>query len=165
MAKVGQQMTWLHKWCSFSGQILYLQAKNQAITLKTTGNIHTNDNADVVLSAFNSGAGTGGEVATLIYDDKVTGGNWVVVNVGSGGGSSSLLTSNNTWTGTNTFTGTTFASAASTSTSITSPVIYIGDQASDVVNITGAISSTATNVWSGINNFLPMFHLQEQQLL
>ena len=69
----------------FSGQILYLQAKNQAITLKTTGNIHTNDNADVVLSAFNSGAGTGGEVATLIYDDKVTGGNWVVVNVGSGG--------------------------------------------------------------------------------
>lgn len=69
----------------FSGQILYLQAKNQAITLKTTGNIHTNDNADVVLSAFNSGAGTGGEVATLIYDDKVTGGNWVVVNVGAGG--------------------------------------------------------------------------------
>jgi hypothetical protein len=72
----------------FSGQILYLQAKNQAITLKTTGNIHTNDNADVVLSAFNSGAGTGGEVATLIYDDKVTGGNWVVVNVGSGGAGS-----------------------------------------------------------------------------
>lgn len=69
----------------FSGQILYLQAKNQAITLKTTGNIHTNDNADVVLSAFNSGAGTGGEVATLIYDNKVTGGNWVVVNVGSAG--------------------------------------------------------------------------------
>ena len=77
---------------AFSGQILYLQAKNQEITLKTTGNIHTNDNADVVLSAFNSGAGTGGEVATLIYDDRVTGGNWVVVNVGSGGGSS-------TWNG------------------------------------------------------------------
>jgi hypothetical protein len=73
---------------AFSGQILYLQAKNQEITLKTTGNIHTNDNADVVLSAFNSGAGTGGEVATLIYDDRVTGGNWVVVNVGSGGGGS-----------------------------------------------------------------------------
>lgn len=76
----------------FSGQILYLQAKNQAITLKTTGNIHTNDNADVVLSAFNSGAGTGGEVATLIYDDKVTGGNWVVVNVGSGGAGSGANT-------------------------------------------------------------------------
>ena len=73
---------------AFSGQILYLQAKNQEITLKTTGNIHTNDNADVVLSEFNSGAGTGGEVATLIYDDRVTGGNWVVVNVGSGGGGS-----------------------------------------------------------------------------
>lgn len=76
----------------FSGQILYLQAKNQAITLKTTGNIHTNDNADVVLSAFNSGAGTGGEVATLIYDDKVTGGNWVVVNVGAGGSGSGANT-------------------------------------------------------------------------
>jgi len=89
---------------AFSGQILYLQAKNQAITLKTTGNIHTNDNADVVLSAFNSGAGTGGEVATLIYDDKVTGGNWVVVNVGAGGGSSGAgLGDNNVWTGTNEF--------------------------------------------------------------
>ena len=79
----------------FSGQILYLQAKNQAITLKTTGNIHTNDNADVVLSAFNSGAGTGGEVATLIYDDKVTGGNWVVVNVGAGGSGGANTTLSN----------------------------------------------------------------------
>ena len=70
---------------SYNGQILLLQANLQEITLKTTGNIHTNDNADVVLSAYNSGASTGGEVATLIYDDTVTGGNWVVFNVGGGG--------------------------------------------------------------------------------
>ena len=124
----------------FSGQILYLQAKNQAITLKTTGNIHTNDNADVVLSAFNSGAGTGGEVATLIYDDKVTGGNWVVVNVGAGGGSSGAgLADNNVWTGTNQFTGsyvTVTGSFSATGASIT-----LGDASTDIINFGGKAGS------------------------
>ena len=125
---------------AFSGQILYLQAKNQEITLKTTGNIHTNDNADVVLSAFNSGAGTGGEVATLIYDDRVTGGNWVVVNVGAGGGSSGAgLADNNVWTGTNQFTGsyvTVTGSFSATGASIT-----LGDASTDIINFGGKAGS------------------------
>ena len=144
-----------------AGQILFLQAVNTTpITLKhytdegsTKGNIFIPGNADHVIGSK--------EIVLLQWDTinvnpahAASGteyGQWTLV---SGGGSvTDLIPSNNTWTGTNTFTGGTFTSAASISTSITSPVIYIGDQASDVVNITGAISSTATNVWSGINTF------------
>ena len=129
----------------YAGQILFLQAASaQTITINETGNIS-------IPGSTSSYVMTANEIILLQYDTTTT--KWITVNLGSGGGSSSLLTSNNTWTGTNTFTGGTFTSAASISTSITSPVIYIGDQASDVVNITGAISSTATNVWSGINTF------------
>ena len=128
-----------------AGQIIFLQAASaQTITINETGNIS-------IPGSTSSYVMTANEIILLQYDTTTT--KWITVNLGSGGGSSSLLTSNNTWTGTNTFTGGTFTSAASISTSITSPVIYIGDQASDVVNITGAISSTATNVWSGINTF------------
>jgi hypothetical protein len=52
---------------------------------------------------------------------------------GSGGGSGPTLTSTNTWTGVNTFTST-------TSFSVTSPNIYIGDQATDDIDITGEVS-------------------------
>jgi len=127
----------------FSGQILYLQAKNQTITLKTTGNIHTNDNADVELSAFNSGAGTGGEVATLIYDDKVTGGNWVVINVGAGGGSGAGLADNNVWTGSNTF---------QSSVSMTGPSVIIGDSSSDLLYIDSTISQDVNFGGNDIDN-------------
>tara|TARA_R110000824_G_scaffold320473_2_gene507460 strand:+ start:3108 stop:4913 length:1806 start_codon:yes stop_codon:yes gene_type:complete len=115
-----------------AGQILFLQAASaQTITINETGNIS-------IPGSTSSYVMTANEIILLQYDTTTT--KWITVNLGSGGGSSSLLTSNNTWTGTNTFTGTTFASSASTSTSITSPQIYIGDQASDTINITGAVN-------------------------
>ena len=77
------------------------------------------------------------EIVQLMFDstDSV----WTVVS-GGGAGGVNLLPLNNVWTGTNSFTGGTFSSSATTSTSITSPQIYLGDQASDTINITGAVN-------------------------
>ena len=80
---------------SFSGQILYLQAQNNDITIKhNTGNIFTHDGNDVVLSGYNSGTNTGGEVAILIFDNQVvdtSSGKWVVVATHGGTAASSWV--------------------------------------------------------------------------
>ncbi len=131
-----------------SGQLLHIEAiVTTDITLKhNTGNIFIPSESDHIISA--------GGFATLIFDPAIHANKWVLMSSSDGsGGGSSLLSSNNTWTGNNTFSGGTFASAATTSTSITSPAIFLGDQSTDAITITGSITSSATNVWSGINTF------------
>jgi len=49
------------------------------------------------------------------------------------GGDTALLISNNTWTGANTFTGLTF--------SVTSPNIFLGDEVTDTINVSGRIGT------------------------
>ena len=122
---------------AYAGQMLYLQAvATTFLTLKHgTGNIFSPTGADVEFSNK--------EIITLQFDSTsgTVGGDWIVSSSITGGGTvSGLLASNNVWTGTNSFTGSTFSSSATTSTSITSPQIYLGDQASDTINITGAVN-------------------------
>lgn len=145
---------------AFGGQILFVEGT--ATTTQTikdrsntsggnTGNILTLDGNDVVLT--NS---PNAQIILLIYSDVT--GKWQQVSNTSAGGSS-LLSSNNTWTGTNTFSGGTFTSSATTSTSITSPSIFIGDSSSDALTITatptisGNITSSGVNTWTGVNTF------------
>lgn len=107
-----------------AGQILNIQAiVTTDITLKhNTGNIYIPSGSDHTISA--------GDTASLIWDITVHANKWVLL--GGGDSSSSLLSSVNTWTGVNTFT--------ANSTSITSTNIYLGDQSSDTINITGTAS-------------------------
>jgi hypothetical protein len=109
---------------SNAGQLLHLEAiASTDITLKhDTGNIFIPSESDHTISA--------GGFATLIYDVAVHANKWVLVSASDSG--SSLLSSVNTWTGVNTFT--------ANSTSITSPNIYLGDESSDTINITGTAS-------------------------
>ena len=143
-----------------AGQILFLQSiTGQTITLKHHtgssggGNINIPGGADYVMGAQ--------DIVLLQWDTinpayTNSGGQWTLVSSSSG---SSLLSSNNTWTGTNTFSGGTFTSAATTSTSITSPNIIIGDSSSDALTITatptisGNITSSGVNTWTGVNTF------------
>ena len=90
----------------FSGQILILQAGVYNITLKhNTGNIFIPSGSDVTLNGYTSGGGgSGGDIAVLIFDDKVvdtTDGKWVLVSANASG---PTLGGTNTWTGANTFT-------------------------------------------------------------
>jgi len=78
----------------FSGQILILQAGVYNITLKHRGtsasNIYIPSGSDLTLTGYTSGTSTGGEIAILMYDDQVVGGEWILVAtskpLGSGGG-------------------------------------------------------------------------------
>ena len=77
----------------FSGQILILQAGVYDITLKHRGtsssNIYIPSGSDLTLTGYTSGTSTGGEIAILMYDDQVVGGEWILVAtskpLGSGG--------------------------------------------------------------------------------
>ena len=77
----------------FSGQILILQAGVYNITLKHRGtsssNIYIPSGSDLTLTGYTSGTSTGGEIAILMYDDQVVGGEWILVAtskpLGSGG--------------------------------------------------------------------------------
>ena len=76
----------------FSGQILILQAGVYNITLKhNTGNIYIPSGSDLTLTGYTSGTSTGGEIATLIYDDQVVGGKWILVATSKPLGSSSWV--------------------------------------------------------------------------
>ena len=78
----------------FSGQLLILQAGVYNITLKHRGtsssNIYIPSGSDLTLTGYTSGTSTGGEIAILMYDDQVVGGEWILVAtskpLGSGGG-------------------------------------------------------------------------------
>ena len=67
----------------FSGQILILQAGVYNITLKHRGtsssNIYIPSGSDLTLTGYTSGTSTGGEIAILMYDDQVVGGEWILV--------------------------------------------------------------------------------------
>jgi len=148
---------WLDK-ASHDGQILILEpfykhptADNSSNTtayslvLKTAGNI--NISSDITVAS-------GGKVF-LQWTENVpitnsSSGSWTIISQSSGGSGVSL-SGTNTWTGTNTFSG--GFSTAGTTTSLTSPNIYLGDQSTDAITISGGITSTGTNVWSGINTF------------
>ena len=77
----------------FSGQILILQAGVYNITLKHRGtsssNIYIPSGSDLTLTGYTSNTSTGGEIAILMYDDQVVGGEWILVAtskpLGSGG--------------------------------------------------------------------------------
>lgn len=67
----------------FSGQILILQAGVDNITLKHRGtsssNIYIPSGSDLTLTGYTAGTSTGGEIAILMYDDQVVGGEWILV--------------------------------------------------------------------------------------
>ena len=112
------------------GQLLLLQAKNANITLKhnaSGGNVWIPSGVDLTLNKYDSSANTGGAYAILMWDDQVvsTSGKWVLVSSGSSG-SSSLLSSTNTWTGINTF---------QANVSFTGATTTIGDANTDLCTI------------------------------
>ena len=86
----------------FSGQILILQAGVYNITLKHRGtsssNIYIPSGSDLTLTGYTSGTSTGGEIAILMYDDQVVGGEWILV------ATSKPLGSGGSWVGTATST-------------------------------------------------------------
>lgn len=133
------------------GQRLYLYGiSGNTITIKNTAaatanTILTPDGNDFDFSDT--------MVIELVYDITTT--QWRVVSgVSGGGGSDDLLSSNNTWTGTNTFentvtiTGSPFTVsgaittlASTTSTSINSPLIAIGDNTTDSITFTARVDN------------------------
>lgn len=122
---------------TFDGQLLYLRTTRffpiiiRQGTAANLGNIQTSDESDLALDGF--------FIIALLFDANFnlfgTGGTWRVLSVssGGGGGNDDLLASNNVWTGTNTFTGSIF--------SITSPLIFIGDESTDKIHLSGRINT------------------------
>jgi len=116
------------------------------------GNIVMPDDQDLTLDSNISTLGVA--IATFVFDPTVPGGGWrLASSTVSNGGGVNLLPLNNVWTGSNTFEGTPFtvtaaitSLAGTISTSITSPAITIGDEASDALSIlaTSTFSELAT---------------------
>jgi len=110
-----------------AGQILFLQATaTTPITLKhATGNIYMPSGADYVVA--------GKEIVLLQWDTINT--TWTLLTSTSGTGVQ--IGDSPTWTGAHTFTGTVVSFANSTSTSIISPLIVLGDVITDNISVVG----------------------------